>query len=125
MKRMEIRSALVRLRRYSGMTQKEASAVAGMSEGHWHDVESGRRTPELATLEKMARPFGVEVALIHGHHRPFLELDPAEAYEVMRIVAHYRRKMHEPPEVLVTLARKLEKWTRGRNPVGRPRKVTA
>lgn len=116
---------VVRQRRYLGLAYRDAARSVGMSEGHWSDMESGRRNPTVPTLDKMAGAVGLELELVAGHHRPFLELDPAEAWELMRIAQHYRRNVRQPADVLVTLTNKLDRWMRARRPVGRPRKVDA
>ena len=116
---------VIRLRKAHGYTSKGMAEAAGVHESHWCNVESGRRMPSLGLLNAAAAPFGGSVEVVYDHHRPFLDLDPAEAYELMRLAQHYRARHPEPSEVLVTLAAKLDKWMRVRRPVGRPRKMEA
>lgn len=77
---------IVRLRKAAGISKALLAQATGIHESHWGNVESGRRNPGLGLLDAAAAPFGYSVDLVADHHRPFLELDPAEAYEVMRIV---------------------------------------
>lgn len=112
---MSLVHQVLRHRRYLGLTQAQAAQAAGMSEGHWHDLESGRRAnPHSNTLRKMGAVVGLDLELIPSHVRPFLDLDPGEAWEVMLAVQQYRRGRKRTPEVLVTAADKMERWTRGR-----------
>ena len=51
------------LREKLGLTQEEAARAAKMkSRQAWNNVESGRKSPRLDTLEKMARALKVRAA---------------------------------------------------------------
>jgi len=57
-----VREATRRMRRILGMSQKEyALRVAGISPRILSEFETGSGNPTLATLEKIASPFGMKV----------------------------------------------------------------
>jgi transcriptional regulator with XRE-family HTH domain len=57
-----VREATRRMRRILGMSQKEyARRVAGISPRILSEFETGSGNPTLATLEKIASPFGMRV----------------------------------------------------------------
>jgi transcriptional regulator with XRE-family HTH domain len=60
-----IREATRRMRKILGMNQKEyARKVAAISPRILSQFENGTGNPTLATLEKIARPFGMEVTFL-------------------------------------------------------------
>ena len=60
-----IREATRRMRKILGMNQKEyAQKVAGISPRILSEFESGSGNPTLATLEKIALPFGLKVTFL-------------------------------------------------------------
>jgi len=60
-----IRDATRRMRRILGMNQKEyAQKVANISPRILSEFESGSGNPTLATLEKIAVPFGLKVTFL-------------------------------------------------------------
>ena len=62
---IDIRSATVRMRKILGMNQKEyARKVAGISPRILAEFENGSGNPTLATLEKIAQPFGLKVTFL-------------------------------------------------------------
>lgn len=62
---VDIRTATRRMRRILGMTQKEyARKVAGISPRVLSEFENGVGNPTLATLEKIASPFGLKVTFL-------------------------------------------------------------
>ncbi len=62
---IDIRSATVRMRKILGMNQKEyARKVAGISPRILAEFENGSGNPTIATLDKIARPFGLEVTFL-------------------------------------------------------------
>jgi len=51
------------LREKRGLTMEAAAAKAGFkSRQAWHNIESGRQSPTLATLDKIAKALGVKAA---------------------------------------------------------------
>jgi transcriptional regulator with XRE-family HTH domain len=60
LKRLIVR--LRRLREAHGLTQEAFSEVSGISYKYYQQVEAGRK-PELrlSTLERLAKPYGIEV----------------------------------------------------------------
>ncbi len=56
-------SAVESLRRRSGLTQAELAAVAGTSQPTIAAYESGRKSPTLRTLSRVARSVGFEVVV--------------------------------------------------------------
>jgi transcriptional regulator with XRE-family HTH domain len=62
---MGIREAARRMRIILGMTQKDyARKVAGVSPRILSEFENGVGNPTLATLEKIASPFGLRVTFL-------------------------------------------------------------
>ena len=62
---MGIREATRRMRQILGMSQKEyAQKVAHISSRILSEFESGSGNPTLATLEKIAKPFGLKVTFL-------------------------------------------------------------
>jgi transcriptional regulator with XRE-family HTH domain len=62
---IDIRRATVRMRKILGMSQKEyARKVAGISSRILAEFENGSGNPTLATLEKIALPFGLKVTFL-------------------------------------------------------------
>ncbi|PLY03039.1 MAG: XRE family transcriptional regulator [Desulfuromonas sp.] len=60
-----IREATRQMRRILGMTQKDyARKVAGVSPRILSEFENGSGNPTLATLEKIASPFGLKVSFL-------------------------------------------------------------
>jgi transcriptional regulator with XRE-family HTH domain len=60
-----IREATRRMRKILGMTQKEyARKVADISQRILSEFENGTGNPTLATLEKIASPFGLKVTFL-------------------------------------------------------------
>jgi len=60
-----IREATRRMRKILGMNQKEyAQKVAGISPRILSEFENGSGNPTLATLEKIAIPFGLKVTFL-------------------------------------------------------------
>ena len=62
---VDIRQATRRMRKILGMSQKEyAQKVAGISPRILSEFENGSGNPTLATMEKIAGPFGLTVAFL-------------------------------------------------------------
>ncbi|PLY01102.1 MAG: XRE family transcriptional regulator [Desulfuromonas sp.] len=62
---LSIREATLKMRKILGMTQKEyAKKIAGVSPRILSAFETGTGNPTLATLEKIAAPFGLEVTFL-------------------------------------------------------------
>lgn len=60
-----IREATRRMRKILGMTQKDyAQKIAGVSPRILSEFENGTGNPTLATLEKVASPFGLKVTFL-------------------------------------------------------------
>ena len=60
-----IREATRQMRKILGMNQKEyAQKVAGISPRILSEFENGSGNPTLATLEKIASPFGLKVTFL-------------------------------------------------------------
>ena len=61
-----IREANRRMRKILGMSQKEyAQKVADIAPRILSEFENGSGNPTLATLEKIALPFGLKVTFLH------------------------------------------------------------
>jgi transcriptional regulator with XRE-family HTH domain len=59
------------LRKCHGLTQKEFSKLAGMSQKYYQLVESGRRPQlRLPTLIRLAKPYGLEVVHLFSPEFP-------------------------------------------------------
>jgi len=62
---IDIRKATRQMRKILGMTQKEyAKRVAHISPRILSEFENGTGNPTLATLQKMASPFGLKVTFL-------------------------------------------------------------
>ena len=62
---IEIREATRQMRKILGMTQKDyAKKIAGVSPRILSEFENGTGNPTLATLEKIASPFGLKVTFL-------------------------------------------------------------
>lgn len=62
---IDIREATRQMRKILGMTQKEyAQKIAGVSPRILSEFENGSGNPTLATLEKIASPFGLKVTFL-------------------------------------------------------------
>ena len=62
---IDIRKATLRMRKILGMNQKAyARKVAGISPRILSEFENGSGNPTLATLEKIALPFGLKVTFL-------------------------------------------------------------
>jgi transcriptional regulator with XRE-family HTH domain len=62
---IDMREATRRMRKILGMNQKEyAKKVAAISPRILSEFENGSGNPTLATLEKIALPFGLEVSFL-------------------------------------------------------------
>jgi transcriptional regulator with XRE-family HTH domain len=60
-----IREATRQMRKILGMTQKDyAEKIVGVSPRILSEFESGSGNPTLATLEKIASPFGLKVTFL-------------------------------------------------------------
>jgi transcriptional regulator with XRE-family HTH domain len=63
---MGVREATRRMRKILGMSQKQyAQKVAHISPRIFSEFENGSGNPTLATLEKIALPFGLKVTFLH------------------------------------------------------------
>jgi DNA-binding XRE family transcriptional regulator len=57
------RDWLVNLRKEKGMPLREIAPYMGLSYSHLSDIENGRRNPSIELSIKMAKFYGVDVAL--------------------------------------------------------------
>lgn len=56
--------AIFRMRRSLGKTQEEFGRMFGLSRRKVIDLEAGRGNPELRTLARIGRPFGLMVGFV-------------------------------------------------------------
>ncbi len=62
---IDIREATRQMRKILGMTQKDyAKKIAGVAPRILSEFENGSGNPTLATLEKIASPFGLKVTFL-------------------------------------------------------------
>lgn len=61
---MLINEALKTIRVFHDMTQKELAQDLGMSKSHLSEIESGRKNPTLAVIERYAEYFQVPTSSI-------------------------------------------------------------
>jgi transcriptional regulator with XRE-family HTH domain len=62
---IDIRQATRKMRKILGMSQKDyAQKIAGVSPRIISEFENGTGNPTLATLEKIASPFGLQVTFM-------------------------------------------------------------
>lgn len=63
--KLELAETVRRLRRVTGLTQREfAARIAGISAQALAQIERGEGNPQLETLQKIGKAFGVEVGLV-------------------------------------------------------------
>ena len=63
--KIDIRIATRQMRKILGMTQKDyAKKIAGVSPRILSEFENGSGNPTLATLEKIASPFGLKITFL-------------------------------------------------------------
>lgn len=58
--------SIKRIRKRSGLTQKQLGEKCGMKQTIIAQYEHGRRTPKIETLQKIANSLGVPVSQIYG-----------------------------------------------------------
>jgi len=66
--RLSLGEATRRMRKIAGMTQPEYARLIGIAPRVLMDIERGHGNPRLATLEKLAKPFGLRVAFSAPYH---------------------------------------------------------
>lgn len=68
----ELARAVITLREEIGLTQREFAAKVGMKQSQLARIESGKQTPKLKTLAKLAAAAGYEVEInlvpVEGEH---------------------------------------------------------
>ena len=57
-----IRRNLLKIREAKGYTQEKLAYESGMSKGYLSEVESGKKSPTVRTLEKLAETLDIEVS---------------------------------------------------------------
>lgn len=70
---------LRRMREQAGLTQVDLAKVSGVDRGTIIKIESGKRSPSIETLEKLARAMGAEIGDFFPKAQPPLPLDPEPA----------------------------------------------
>ena len=61
--KLSVAETVRRMRRITGLTQPEYAKLVGVAPRALIDIERGTANPTLETLNKIGRPFGLEVAL--------------------------------------------------------------
>ena len=69
---------LIRIRQERGMSQTDLAAASGVDRATINQVEGGRRSPTIATLEKLADALGVEMADFFPKREPSLFEAPVQ-----------------------------------------------
>ena len=68
----ELARAVITLREAIGLTQREFAAKVGMKQSQLARIESGKQTPKLKTLAKLAAAAGYEIEVnlvpVEGEH---------------------------------------------------------
>lgn len=97
-------TALKRLRRSRGMTQRQLAEKAGWADrlATISDLEKGKTNPTLSTMQQVAAALGVEVRDL------FEPSDPAEA-EISRMIDDVATLEPEDRDILFRLAVRLGK----------------
>ncbi|MEZ5447840.1 MAG: helix-turn-helix transcriptional regulator [Thiolinea sp.] len=62
--RLALPEAVRRMRKIVGMTQPEYARLVGIAPRVLMDIERGKANPRLDTLEKLAKPFGLQIGFI-------------------------------------------------------------
>jgi transcriptional regulator with XRE-family HTH domain len=102
------------LRQRAGLTQADLAAAGGTSQPTIAAYESGRKSPTLGTVRRLAEAAGLEMAV--EFHRPMTR-EERRSLHLHRAVA--RRLEAEPEETLVQ-ARKVLDLMRRRHPHAEP-----
>lgn len=59
---LSLSEALKQMRKIAGMTQTEYAQLIGITPRVLMDIERGKGNPRLDTLNKLAKPFGLQVS---------------------------------------------------------------
>jgi transcriptional regulator with XRE-family HTH domain len=92
-----------RLRSQTGVTQKKLAMMAGTSQPTIASYETGKKSPNLDTLEKLAKSLGLEVAV--SFVRPLSREDLRSLAYHQAIIEKLKR---EPATVLTKARRNIE-----------------
>lgn len=100
---MNYAKALKVARAIAGLTQKEVAALAGLDPSHVSLIESGRRNPSVATVEKLCRAMKIPnhlFTLLASEPTDLNITDPEELARVSqsltRLVLHHADKSRSP-----------------------------
>ncbi|NEO87767.1 MAG: helix-turn-helix transcriptional regulator [Spirulina sp. SIO3F2] len=87
---MLVNEALKTIRVFHDMTQKELAESLGMSKSHLSEIESGKKTPTLAVIERYAKYFQIPASSILFFAENFnkdIETDKLKGYIASKILA--------------------------------------
>ena len=96
-----------RLRRERRMTQAELAAAAGTSQPTVAAYEAGRKSPTLATLQRLAEAAGVEA---HVEFHPPMTREDRRSLALHRVIAEELRS--DPEQVIARARRNLARMAR-------------
>lgn len=98
--RTSLGERLAALRQAAGLSRRQLASLAGLADRHIGDIESGRLSPTLRTIERLASALGCEPAdLLAGESRPPSML----AEEELRLLAVWRTLDRPRRQALLTL----------------------
>lgn len=98
--RTQLGERLADLRQAAGLSRRQLAALAGLADRHVGDIECGRLSPTVKTLERLAAALGCEPAdLLAVSGRPASMLDEQE----LQLLAVWRRLDDRRRQALLTL----------------------
>lgn len=101
MLRLDIGELIVRLREEKKITQKELAKRAGLSSSGLSEIESGKKMPRFATLEKIASALDMDVAQILSYKEENdLDKKPSTIENISEEIAAWLKTSESMPYIL-------------------------
>lgn len=101
MLRLDIGELIVHLREEKKITQKELAKRAGLSSSGLSEIESGKKMPRFATLEKIASALDMDVAqLLSYKEENDLDKKPSTIENISEEIAAWLKTSESMPYIL-------------------------
>lgn len=101
MLRLDIGELIVHLREKKKITQKELAKRAGLSSSGLSEIESGKKMPRFATLEKIASALDMDVAqLLSYKEENDLDKKPSTIENISEEIAAWLKTSESMPYIL-------------------------
>jgi len=99
--RLDIGELIVHLREEKKITQKELAKRAGLSSSGLSEIESGKKMPRFATLEKIASALDMDVAqLLSYKEENDLDKKPSTIENISEEIAAWLKTSESMPYIL-------------------------